>query len=178
MLNILKYAQKFPIEGHFSNLSKLSEKVLQFQKFECSKNICRKQSTERFSNTFVTSRVITIENVKQFASLTKDFNPIHLEYGNENQPPIVHGALLMSLVAGVIGSDFPGPGTLVLSQEMTFIAACPAGSNISIEISLENNQSATKIRKITYCNFACYNNDDKSILFMKGKAKLRIKSPV
>merc|ERR1712122_47068 len=99
-------------------------------------------------------------------------------YGNENQPPIVHGALLMSLVAGVIGSDFPGPGTLVLSQEMTFIAACPAGSNISIEIALENNQSATKIRKITYCNFACYNNDDKSILFMKGKAKLRIRSLV
>ena len=167
MLNVLKCSSQISLIGHLSSNLKLF--------VSSPRAIGRKQLKDQF-HMFSTNKVITLKEVKEFAFLTNDLNPIHLEHGHQNQPPIVHGALLMSLVAGVIGSDYPGPGTIVLSQEMSFLTACPVGTNVTIEIKMEDEHPSTKLRKITYCNFSCCDTDDKSICFMKGKAKLKIKS--
>ena len=167
MLSLIKWSSLISLRGHL--YSRLMLSVI-------SPRIIRRNQSNDSRNTYKTSRLITSHDVKQFAYLTSDSNPIHLEVGPENQPPIVHGALLMSLVAGVIGTDFPGPGSIVLSQEMSFMAACPVGTIVTIEVTLENEKTAPKPRKITCCNFSCCDSNDKSICFMKGKAKLRIKS--
>lgn len=144
------------------------------------RHITNSQHSSTSSDVYVTTKMITSEIVESFAKLTNDSNPIHLENTCTTQAPIVHGALLMSLVAGVMGSEFPGPGSIVISQEMIFKEACPVNSNVRIHVSINSKDSNTdragKRRKITECIFSCNDENDPSICYMKGKAKLRIKS--
>jgi acyl dehydratase len=62
--------------------------------------------------------------VIRFAELTGDHNPIHLdpEYAANTvfKKPIMHGILGASVFSKVLGTQFPGEGTIYLRQEMNF----------------------------------------------------------
>ncbi len=45
-------------------------------------------------------RLISSDDVLNFARLTGDMNPVHFE----GEVPIVHGALLIGIVSGIIGT--------------------------------------------------------------------------
>lgn len=64
------------------------------------------------------------EDVKKFAALSKDFNPVHLDADFAAQTPfgkqIVHGALVSSLFSGLLGQELPGEGTIYLGQNTKF----------------------------------------------------------
>lgn len=66
----------------------------------------------------------TQAQVEAFAEVSGDHNPLHLdaEYAAQTQfkRPIVHGMLAASLFSRLIGMEFPGPGTVYLSQELHF----------------------------------------------------------
>ena len=66
----------------------------------------------------------TQDEVKKFAALTKDTNPIHLDEayasGTVFKRPIVHGYLSGAVFSKVFGTLFPGIGTIYLYQEMKF----------------------------------------------------------
>jgi len=69
---------------------------------------------------------ISFQQVKQFAEVTGDRNPIHLqrEYAAARgfQQTIVHGFLTGSIFSKILGTRFPGEGTIYLSQELSFKA--------------------------------------------------------
>ena len=175
MLNKLKLVPVFSLSSHLPALIKLSI-IKPSLPFLCHSHIIHRTQSTKKSDNFETTKLITLENVKQFATLTNDLNPIHLEPSAENQPPIVHGALLISLVAGVMGSDYPGPGCIVISKEITFIQPCPVGTTVRIEVAMEHSESSNKPRKISNYYFSCHDSNDKSICYMKGTARLRVKS--
>lgn len=64
------------------------------------------------------------EDVAAFAAVSGDYNPIHLdaEYAAQTpfKKPIIHGFLGGSVISRVMGTEFPGEGTIYLSQTMTF----------------------------------------------------------
>jgi acyl dehydratase len=67
----------------------------------------------------------TQAEVAQFAQVTGDHNPIHLdaEYA-QNTPfkqPIMHGFLGGSIFSKVFGTLFPGEGSIYLKQSMEFL---------------------------------------------------------
>lgn len=67
---------------------------------------------------------ITQEQVNLFAELSGDKNPLHIdaEYA-ANTPfkkPITHGIFSAAFISKVLGMDFPGEGTLYLSQNLAF----------------------------------------------------------
>lgn len=53
-----------------------------------------------YLSSYEMSRVITKSDVEKFAVVSGDTNPIHFEGDN----PIVHGALLISIISGIIGT--------------------------------------------------------------------------
>jgi acyl dehydratase len=65
------------------------------------------------------ARTITEADVVQFAGLTGDFDPLHMDHefarATPFGQPIVHGLLGLSLVAG-LGSHSPRPNTLALVE--------------------------------------------------------------
>lgn len=70
------------------------------------------------------TKCFTAQDLNDFARLSLDFNPIHLdpEYAAKTQfgKQIVHGMLVSSLFSGLLGQHLPGEGTIYLSQTLTF----------------------------------------------------------
>jgi acyl dehydratase len=68
--------------------------------------------------------VFTTEDVAAFARLSGDDNPIHLDTeaavaaGFERE--VVHGVLVTSLISRLLGTQLPGPGTILLGQELRY----------------------------------------------------------
>ncbi|XP_046393375.1 3-hydroxybutyryl-CoA dehydratase-like [Ischnura elegans] len=99
----------------------------------------------------VVNVTVTAEMVKCFAQASGDWNPIHFDGSIEsaksgdrvsdegsqlNTTPVVHGALLNGIVSGVIGTQLPGPGTVVVSQTFKFPAPLPVGSQAAVEVEV------------------------------------------
>ena len=93
------------------------------------------------------ARTFTREDVRTFAELTGDANPIHFdsdgEVGNDDdddddaskhhhQKAIVHGALLVSMFPALVGSAFPG--SKYLSQTAKFRRECDVGATVKATV--------------------------------------------
>jgi acyl dehydratase len=65
------------------------------------------------------------EEVNQFAEVTGDKNPVHLDasYAAKTmfKRPIMHGMLGAALFSKVFGTLFPGEGTIYLKQSLNFL---------------------------------------------------------
>ncbi len=86
------------------------------------------------------SKVFTQEDVNQFAKISEDSNPIHLDekfaaasvFGQR----IVHGMLVASLFSGLIGVELPGEGTIYLGQNLSFKAPIPIGEEVTASVEI------------------------------------------
>ena len=74
--------------------------------------------------TYQFTKKITGNDVLEFANLTGDFNPLHVdkEFGEKSQfkRNIVHGMLVGSMFSTLIGMYCPGMKSLYLSQTLNF----------------------------------------------------------
>src|SRR5207245_4563396 len=72
------------------------------------------------------ARTITEDDIRLFAMVSGDHNPIHLdaEYAERSLfgKRIAHGFLVGSLISSVLGNDLPGPGSIYLGQTLRFLA--------------------------------------------------------
>jgi acyl dehydratase len=70
------------------------------------------------------SKKFTREDVKLFADLSLDSNPVHLDedYAKNSMfgDVIVHGMLVASLFSALLGKHLPGEGTIYLGQNLKF----------------------------------------------------------
>ena len=70
------------------------------------------------------SKSFSLKDVEQFAELSMDHNPVHLEqeYASHSLfgKRIVHGYLTSSLFSAIIGTKMPGPGSIYIKQDLTF----------------------------------------------------------
>lgn len=104
-------------------------------------------------------RQITEQDVMTFAKLTDDLNPIHVD----NECKIVHGALLNGFLSGVLGTKLPGPGTIVVHQDLRYPSSCHPGDKIEIIVEI------ISARKIITCGYKIIANSDRIVLEGKGK---------
>ena len=85
-------------------------------------------------------RHISAEDVKKFAEIVGDLNPIHLdvEFAERSffKKRIVHGAFLAGLISKVLGMDFPGQGTVYISQNSTFKRPVYVDTTVSVQIKV------------------------------------------
>ena len=70
-------------------------------------------------------RTITSEDVRRFAELTGDHNPLHVDRAFAETTPykdiVVHGMLGASLLSTLIGTELPGEGAVWISQAFEFL---------------------------------------------------------
>ncbi|MBV9081501.1 MAG: MaoC family dehydratase, partial [Acidobacteriaceae bacterium] len=82
--------------------------------------VFREFSTIKVGDTATLTRTIEERDVRAFANLSGDFNPLHIqqEFAKRTsyQRPVVHGLLIGSYVSTLVGMHLPGPGGLWTEQ--------------------------------------------------------------
>jgi 3-hydroxybutyryl-CoA dehydratase len=111
------------------------------------------------------SKTIAETDINDFARVTGDFNPVHLDQAYAEKTifkgRIAHGLLSVGLLSNILGNILPGHGTIYLSQEVRFLAPVRIGDTITarvevIELLPEKNRA--KFRT------TCINQDGKEVV--------------
>ncbi len=111
------------------------------------------------------SKTVSEFDVYMFAGISGDFNPAHINQVYAEQTAfktrIAHGMLSAGFISSVLGNQLPGPGTIYISQSMTFLAPVAIGDTITataevVEIIAEKK----RVRLKTICT----NQEGKEVL--------------
>jgi 3-hydroxybutyryl-CoA dehydratase len=88
------------------------------------------------------TKTITDADIRAFAELSGDNNPLHLddEYAATTRfgRRIAHGMLAASLMSTVLGTKLPGTGTVYLSQNSQFVAPVYPGDTVTARVTVRN----------------------------------------
>jgi 3-hydroxybutyryl-CoA dehydratase len=100
-------------------------------------------------------KTISESDVYMFAGVTGDFNSAHI---NEEKAKttkfggrIAHGMLVGSLISTAIGMYLPGPGTIYMSQSLSFKAPVKIGDTIKAEVEVLEKLEKGRVRLKTVC---------------------------
>lgn len=89
----------------------------------------------KVGDTFSTTREVTEQLINDFAELSGDHNPIHLdeEFAKTTRfgQRIAHGMLSGAFISAVLGNEFKNRKILYLSQTMRFTAPTFIGDTIT-----------------------------------------------
>ena len=117
---------------------------------------------------------ITESMVNNFANVSGDFSPIHIdeEYAKTTSfgKRVAHGMLLASFLSRVDGMYLPGKHALYFSQNLEFHNPCFINDKIKIFSIVIDKSESTKILKI---ESKITNQNDKLLLHGIGKVIVR-----
>jgi 3-hydroxybutyryl-CoA dehydratase len=121
---------------------------------------------------YIYYKEFTNNDVRKYAELTGDFNPIHFdeEYTKNTQfkKPIIHGPLLLTYITTLFAKDVPGPGSVYLGHELKFLS--PVFPNEIIKVQLEVIEINKKNH--IFLKTTCFNQNDIKVL--EGVARLKL----
>jgi len=118
------------------------------------------------------SKTITETDIVNFAGISGDFNPIHIneEFARKTrfEGRIAHGMLSAAFISTVLGTRLPGPGCIYVSQTLKFKAPVRIGDTVTahVEISDMNTEKSLVTMK-TICLVG-----DKTVI--DGEAVLKV----
>jgi len=85
-------------------------------------------------------RTISEADVMAFATLTGDFNPVHVDAdaaaASSFGERIVHGMLTASLLSTVLAMQLPGPGAIYLGQTLRFLRPVKLGDTVTAQVEI------------------------------------------
>lgn len=88
------------------------------------------------------SKSIAECDVYQFAGVTGDLNPIHVNtvYAEKTRfgKRLVHGMLTSSFICTVLGMKLPGIGTIHVSQTLQFLRPVFIGDTVTVCLEIED----------------------------------------
>lgn len=86
------------------------------------------------------ARTVTAGDIHQFAEVTGDKNPVHLDsaYAARTifKEPIAHGMLTAGYISTVFGMELPGPGAIYVSQTLNFRGPVRIGDEVVARVKV------------------------------------------
>ena len=118
-------------------------------------------------------KVFTDEDVRTFAKISLDTNPVHLneEYAQNTifKGRIIHGFLSGSLISAIIGTVLPGEGTIYLNQTMNFLKPVRVGEKIKATVEIVGIKEEKNILTLnTYCE------NERGEMVIEGSAVVKV----
>ena len=118
-------------------------------------------------------RTISEADVMTFATLTGDYNPVHVDadaaaassFGGR----IVHGMLTASLLSTVLAMQLPGPGAIYLSQTLRFLRPVRLGDTVTAQVQVTAIDVAT--RRMT---LATTIRNERGKMVVEGEASVQL----
>ena len=119
------------------------------------------------------TRTVSAADVRAFADLTGDRNPVHLDAAFAAQTrfgrPIAHGMLCGGLISAVLGTQLPGPGALYLQQTLQFKAPTFVGDSIIVLVTVV---AVREDKPVVTLRTECRDQDGK--VLVEGEAVLLV----
>jgi phosphate acetyltransferase len=102
------------------------------------------------------ARTLTEQDITLFAVMSGDINPAHVdpEYAMSSRfrEVIGHGMWSGALISTVLGTVFPGPGTIYLGQNLRFRRPVKVGDTVTIKVTAKEMDAAKgKVMLDTEC---------------------------
>jgi 3-hydroxybutyryl-CoA dehydratase len=115
------------------------------------------------------AKTISEADIYLYAGITGDFNPAHIDevYASQTffKSRIAHGMLTAGLISAILGTRFPGPGTIYLRQELSFLAPVRIGDTITASVEVIGmHPEKNRIRLKTFCK------NQEGIVVLDGEA--------
>jgi len=121
------------------------------------------------------TRSLTLDDVRAFAAVSGDINPAHLAPAYAEQTifhgVIGHGMWGGSLISAVLGTQFPGPGTIYLHQDLDFTKPVRIGDTLHVTVTVVAKDDLKK-RVELHCEVRNQHDD----VVLRGMA--RVMAPV
>jgi 3-hydroxybutyryl-CoA dehydratase len=102
------------------------------------------------------SKTVLDADVMQYASITGDFNPVHVDeaaaaasrFGGR----IAHGMRTAGFISSAIANGVPGPGAIYMSQTLAFRQPVRIGDTITVRVEVVEIMARTRrVRLTTIC---------------------------
>jgi len=127
----------------------------------------------KIGDQFTTTREVTDAVIRQFAEVSGDHNPIHLdeEFASKTRfgKRIAHGMLSGAFISAVLGNEFRERKIVYLSQTMKFTAPTFIGDTITVTGTVTNIRED---RGIVTLETICSNQNGE--ITVKGEAAVMI----
>ena len=119
------------------------------------------------------SKTITDHDLRAFAEVSGDHNPLHLDEQFAHQTRfgrrIAHGMLSASLISAVIANELPGQGSIYLGQSLQFVAPVFPGDTVEARVTVTGIREDKQIVKL---DTVCTNQRNEVVI--KGEATVLI----
>ena len=161
---VVRFHQKhgFKIEGVRKQQYKRGDKYFDIYQLAIFKKDYEKLLQNGFepkiAKSYKWSFIIDGSMVDKFADISGDNNPIHLnditakEMGFEGR--IAHGAMLVAEISRIAASKYPGPNTIYLGQDISYLAPVYPGIEITGKATL-----VTEIGRYCLIKFELFDQD-------------------
>ena len=117
------------------------------------------------------TRTLMPEDVKLFAILTGDVNPaiVDPKFSESGmfREVIAHGMWSGSLISTVLGTQFPGPGTILVDQGLHFSRPVTIGDTITITVTVKQKFDHNK-----HVMFDCVCVNQEGLQVVRGSAEV------
>jgi 3-oxoacyl-[acyl-carrier protein] reductase len=118
-------------------------------------------------------RQITMDDVRRFADLTGDDNPLHVDPAYAEATPfkgiVVHGMLGASLLSTLIGTRLPGEGALWVSQSFEFLHPIRLDDTLTVTCTVLGKRDRDRLLELD----AHIENQRKNVV-LSGKGTVRV----
>lgn len=99
------------------------------------------------------TKTVTEADVVLFAGVTGDLNPAHIDQtwaeASRFGGRIAHGMLSASFISTVLGMKLPGPGTIYLTQSLSFTAPVMIGETVTARVEVAEVMPKRRVRLTT-----------------------------
>jgi acyl dehydratase len=117
------------------------------------------------------TRTLRPEDIQLFAIMSGDVNPAHVdpEYAHSSlfQEVIAHGMWGGALISTVLGTEFPGPGTIYIGQTLKFSRPVKVGDTITVKVTCKEKFDRNK-----HIVFECLCTNQDGLKVIAGEAEV------
>lgn len=93
-------------------------------------------------------RSLGMDDIRAFAAVSGDTNPAHLDAqyaaGTLFHDIIAHGMLEGALISALLGTEFPGPGTIYMDQSLHFARPVHVGDTLTVTVTVRSKDPVKK----------------------------------
>ncbi|MFT6429847.1 MAG: acyl dehydratase [Halopseudomonas sp.] len=110
------------------------------------------------------SHLVSERDLILFAEVSGDVNPVHLDEDFAAATPfkgrIAHGMFTGALISAAIACELPGPGTIYIGQEISFLRPVRLGDEIRVELEVIEKLPKNRVKITT----RVFNQDNKQVV--------------